>query len=152
MKNPQILAAVLLIVGLGAGFFGGMQYQKSQRSSGFIQSGGPGGQNGAGRRFGGGAGGNGGRVVGQIISSDSNSITVKLQDGSSKIVVVPASAAINKAAQGSKADLTTGTTVAVFGTSNSDGSVTASNVQINPMMRPGGESPRPSSSPSASGY
>ena len=48
---------------------------------------------------------------------------------------------INKAAAATKADLTVGQRVAVFGTTNTDGSVTAANVQLNPMMRgPGGPS------------
>ncbi len=136
--NKNTIAAVLLIVGLGAGFFGGMQYQKSKAPT--TQAGQLGG---AGRGSFQGRNG-GGRVVGKIISSDNKAITVKLQDGSSKIVLLTSSVTINKAATGSVSDLQTGTTVAVFGSTNSDGSVTAQNVQINPMMRPGGSaSPQP---------
>lgn len=148
MKNNAIvIALVALLVGGGLGFFGGMQYQKGQRSAAFGQFGG-----GFGARGGSGAGGgrfrNGNGAVGTVLSVDNNSITVKLNDGSSKIVLLTSSTNINKAAQATVSDLAVGTTVAAFGTTNSDGSITATNVQVNPMMRgPGG----PSGSSGASG-
>ncbi len=124
------------VVGAG-GFFAGMQYQKMQRQN----------MAGMGNRGQFGMRGRGmGATVGQIISQDDKSITVKMQDGSSKIILISGSTAINKAATGSKSDLQNGTTVAVFGMSNSDGSVTAQSVQINPMMRFGAGA-RPSGSP-----
>lgn len=138
MKNFNIAIAVLLVVvGLGAGFFGGMQYQKNQAGTGtarvFNRNG----------RFGMGGNQNGMAVVGQILSSDSGSITVKERDGSSKIVLIPANATITKNVNGSNTDLTNGQNVAVFGSSNSDGSVTASNVQLNPMIRGASDSAQP---------
>lgn len=71
----------------------------------------------------------------RFISSDDKSITVKLQDGSSKIVLLTDTTSISKSTEGSKSDLKTGEKVAVFGTENSDGSVTAQNVQLNPILR-----------------
>lgn len=136
MKNINAIAIVLLLIGLGGGFFAGMQYQKTQKNMG---------QNGQrgnlaqGRRFG---GQNGSRpVAGEILSSDDKSITVKLQDGSSKIVLVSDKTQINKAATASKVDLKVGEKVAVFGSDNSDGSVTALNIQLNPQFRAGMGSP-----------
>ena len=82
---------------------------------------------------GGGAGarGNGGgAVAGSIVSADASSITVKTSDGSTKIVLVPGSTTIAKTQPGTMADLTTGQTVIVTGTSNSDGTVTATRVQV----------------------
>ena len=84
---------------------------------------------------------NGNAVVGEILSKDDTSITVKLTDGSSKIVVLSSNTVINKAAIATKNDLTTGERVAVFGTVNSDGSVTAQDIQLNPQMRFGGQRP-----------
>jgi hypothetical protein len=66
---------------------------------------------------------------------DDKSITVKLQDGSTKIVILSDTTSFSTSSTGSKSDLKTGDTVAAFGTPNSDGSVTAQNVQINPMFR-----------------
>lgn len=73
-------------------------------------------------------------VSGEIISSDDKSITVKLQDGSSKIVLFSDKTTINKASEGSKDDLKTGEKVVAYGTENSDGSITAANIQLNPMF------------------
>ncbi len=74
-----------------------------------------------------GAGGN--MTSGSIVSSDANSMTVKLTDGSTKIVLFSDSTTISVSKDGSSADLTAGQTVRVNGTTNSDGSITASNIQ-----------------------
>ena len=113
MKNSAIVMVVLiLIVGVGA-FYGGMKYQSSQTpASNFRQGGGGRGQ--GGQR-------NGGRpVMGEILNADDKSITVKMQDGSSKIVVLSDSTQINKSDTAVKSDLKTGEKVAVFGSDNSD--------------------------------
>jgi len=138
-NNILVIIVIVAIVASGAAFFGGMKYQESKRPQ-FGNGQGPRNQfqQGAGARQ-----GQGFRPVsGEIISQDDKSITVKLQDGSSKIVILSETTSINKAEQGSKEDLKTGEQVAVFGTENSDGSVTAQNVQLNPQFRgmPGGSS------------
>jgi hypothetical protein len=133
MKNNLIITAVLVVlVGVGA-FYGGIKYQASKAPSfarQFAQQGniprGGNTPNGARQGF--------RPVDGEITSSDSNSITVKMADGSSKIVILTDSTAINKADTATKSDLTTGAKVAVFGTDNSDGSVTAQSIQINPAF------------------
>jgi hypothetical protein len=130
--NSKILMVVVAIVLVAAGFFGGMQYQKSQVPS-FA-----GGQEGFRQRMMGQGqeqrtGQNFNSVRGSILSIDANTMTVKLQDGSSKIVVLSSSTTYMKEAAISKGDLKTGDTIMVIGASNSDGSVTAQNVQINPI-------------------
>ena len=151
MKSNVILIAILaLVIGGAAGAYGGIQYQKSQRpafgggSAGFAARAGGAGASGGVR------GRNGNGAVGTILSVDSNSITVKMNDGSSKIVLLTGTTAINKAATAAVSDLTTGETVSAFGTTNTDGSITATNVQINPLMRgPGSPSGTPGASNSA---
>jgi hypothetical protein len=138
MKSIKPLYVVIIAVLVGAAaFFGGMQYQKMQRpnfaqfgNGQFARQGGQGGQ--INRRFG---QNGGGAVAGEITSQDDKSITVKMPDGSSKIVILSSTTSINKQATGSKDDLKTGERVAVFGQSNSDGSVTAQSIQLNPAMR-----------------
>ncbi len=131
MKNNIVVIVILaLLVGGGAGFFVGSQYQKSQRPS-FGQFGTRDGS--AVGRVGVGRNGNG--AAGTILSVDANSMTVKLADGGSKIVLLTGSTSINKATEGTVTDLTVGERVSAFGTTNTDGSITATNVQINPVMR-----------------
>lgn len=138
MKNNQIfLVLVLLAVVVGA-FYGGMKYQQNQSMS--LNGGGniPNGIRGMGREGVGIAGNrNGGfrPVNGDIISADSTSITVKLPDGSSRIVLITDKTTINKAAAATKVDLISGEKVAVFGNTNADGSVTAQSIQLNPVSR-----------------
>lgn len=152
-KNSiMITVVVAIVVGL-LGFYGGMQYQKSQRGSAASFAGGQPGQYGAMRQGGaggqngfraGGRGGFGGASMGEIISVDANSVTLKLQDGSSKIVNVSDKTTISKTDTASKSDLKAGDKIAAFGTPNSDGSIDAQNIQLNPMFRMGGQGARPS--------
>lgn len=145
--NKTWVPIVLLLIGLGAGFYGGMQYRNYQLSKArgnfaagngtqrFIGQNGqrPGGQNGEFRN---------GAVAGSILSMDDKSITVKLNDGSTKIVLFSDSTTYNNTVTAAKTDLKVGDNVAVFGTPNSDGSVTAQSVQLNPEFR-FGASPAP---------
>lgn len=136
MKNNLIITVIIGVVAAGVGFFGGTKYQESKQPVSNRQFGngsGGGGQGGVGQYRGGRAGG--GQVVGEIISMDDKSITIKLQDGSSKIVLLSDTTSINKSSAGSKSDLKTGERVGVFGATNSDGSVTAQNIQLNPNFR-----------------
>ena len=134
MKNNNLLALALvaLVVG-GAAFFGGMKYQESKQLANMAQVRG---QLGARGGMGSGARIGSRGVTGEIIASDDKTVTVKLADGSSKIVILASNVTINKATQGSKDDLKMGIRVSVFGTENADGSVTAQNIQLNPMLRP----------------
>jgi len=130
-NNSMIITIVLAAVFALGGFFAGMQYQKSQRIT--IGAGQFAGRFGAGR----GAGANGTALRGQIISADNGSITVKLADGSSKIILFSNSTNVTEATSAGTQALQNGKQVMVFGTSNSDGSVTAQSIQLNPLTRRG---------------
>jgi len=132
--NKQIITIIIVIAVGALGFFGGMKYQESKSVS---------------NRFGGdfqnmrgqqSSGQNQVRrsgfrpVVGEIINQDESSITVKLTDDSSKIVLLSEKTTYNKAETATKTDLKKGERVNVFGTENTDGSVTAQNIQLNPML------------------
>ena len=127
-KKHTIITTGAAIVFAAAGFFGGIKYQQAKAAKMFSARAGQfnGQAGGAGRR-----GGQGGDFVGgSVISKDEKSITVKAQDGGSKIVLLAPSTSIGKTATGTVEDLTIGAMVIVSGSANSDGSVTASNIQI----------------------
>ncbi len=142
--GPISTTAIALCVAIGAaGFFGGMKYESYQTSKNRqAMMGQFGGQrpNGASGQFAGqrgsgrGVGGNR-PVAGEILSTDGKTMTVKMVDGSTKIIVLSEKVSINKASQAAKEDLKTGEKVSVFGTENSDGSLTAVNIQLNPVFR-----------------
>jgi hypothetical protein len=74
-------------------------------------------------------------ITGEVISKDDKSITVKTQDGGSKIIILSNTTIYSKTSEGTIQDITVGENVGVFGTENSDKSMTAQNVQINPQFQ-----------------
>jgi hypothetical protein len=160
MKPWLIALVVIVVIAVGVGgFFGGkavgggaptlaeatevLQSATPEEMQKALQgSGGTGGlfgdRTGTGRTGGAGApgaGGAGGFVSGSVISQDSDSITVKLTDGSTKIVLVSGSTSINVSQTGTATDLAVGKDVTVTGSTNSDGSVTATRIQIGTLPR-----------------
>lgn len=150
MKNKQkhiiMMVALLVIIGISA-FFGGTKYQQRKSMKGFnrqdfaVQGRGQGMGQGMGQGTGASdATKNRGQTpgfrqtVGEIISADDKSITVKLADGSSKIILISDSTTINQSTAAAKTDLKVGTKVAVMGDQTTDGSVTGRNIEINPHV------------------
>jgi len=137
MKKPHYIYIVIIgILLVGAAFYGGMQYQNmsSGSNSNFRRGQGLTGANSNSR-----AGGN--FTTGQIVSSDAQSLTVQLANGSTKIVFYTDKTPMAKQTPATVADLKTGETVMIGTTTNPDGSVTARTIQIGQILaagRPGG--------------
>jgi len=140
-KNKAIIiTTIIVLVATGVGFYGGIQYQKSQKVK--APSGFQGGlQNGSGKTTEIGKNGagevarNGNQpIYGEITSIDDTGIMVKTADGGSKIVIFSSSTKVNKTTEGSKSDLTKGATVMVIGTTGTDGTITAQTVSIGDQL------------------
>ncbi|MFC1790248.1 DUF5666 domain-containing protein [Patescibacteria group bacterium] len=137
-QNNYLPVVVLVVLAAGVGFLGGKKYQQSktpsradfQRRMGASHNGGMMGQT-AGTEV----------VRGEVISQDGQTVTVKLQDESSKLVLVSQNTAINKASQGSVEDLEAGQQVMIFGQKNEDGSVSATSIQVGMGFRSGMNEP-----------
>lgn len=135
MNRNQIIGGVaILVVVAGGAFYAGTSYGKSQQplrggaAGQFFVNGAAGGQPGrAGRSAG------GGFTAGSIVSSGNGSISILQQNGSStEIVLIGPSTQILKSVVGGASDLTIGTDVTVTGTTNSDGSLSATSIQLRP--------------------
>lgn len=128
-KKIAITTVIVALISLGIGFFGGIQYQKSQRPTGFSNRTQEGVPSGSGIPGGDRMGGRGDQPVsGEITSIDDESITVKTQDGGSKIITISSSTKINIAKEGAISDLAEGDTVMIIGITNTDGTVSATSV------------------------
>ncbi len=139
-KIILIFIAIALVVGGGA-FYGGMKYGQNSWRSGFqnFDNLSPQQRQQMGGAFRGNNGGNNGLAIGEIIAKDDKSITVKLSNGSSKIVFFSDSTQISKSVSGSSSDLSSGKTVSVNGTANQDGSITAQSIQLRMSQMPTGQ-------------
>lgn len=122
---------VILIVA----FYSGIQYEKSKVPSfangfrGGMMQGTYGGASGrSGRMM------NGGFASGDILSKDDTSLTLKLKNGGSEIILLSDKTQVVKTDQGALTDLAVGQSLTVNGTVNSDGSLTAESIQIRPAM------------------
>ena len=152
-KQYMVWGLRVIIVGVG-GFFGGRKYENSTLvSQGLLRgagingnvAGGPMGAGRGGNRSGGPAalGANGGDVTsGDVTAKDATSITLKMRDGSSKIVFVSGSTTVGKSDPGTLSDISVGQTVMVNGKSNADGSLNAQGIQIRPAQPSGQPQPQ----------
>lgn len=149
MKTNQIVVVtVLLVIFSTASFFAGTKYQQSKITTNFgnqkmLNDG-----SGLGQGIGRGMGNNTDtdtvknrgqiagfrQTIGEIISLDEKSITVKMADGSSKIILISDSTIINQSVAATKNDLKVGLQVAIRGNQNTDGSVSSSDIEINPHI------------------
>jgi len=146
-KLLSVAITVAIVVGGGA-FYGGMKYaqgrsprgnfanltpEQRQQFMANVSGGFRGGADHGGEGGSGGFRGGSGFTAGEIISKDDKSITVKIQDGGSKIVFYSDTTEVSKFTSGALRDLEVGKTVTVNGQTNSDGSVIAQTIQIRPI-------------------
>jgi hypothetical protein len=82
-------------------------------------------------------------VTGDIISKDDKSVTVKTQNGGSKVVFFTTGTEFGKFTTGNETDLELGKSISVTGKTNQDGSVAAQSIQIRPAVQ-NSQSPAPS--------
>lgn len=144
IKKWQIAAvAAVVVIAVGVGcLFAGHAWGASGSSDNSTQVAGDGNgqfRPGDGSLPYGGSGGAGGRgggnmVSGSIISVDSSSITVKTSYGSTKIVLLAGSTTISLSTKGSAADLKTGANAIISGTTNTDGTVTATSIRLGDVI------------------
>jgi hypothetical protein len=116
----HIMWAIVAIIALVGGIFYGKSGTSSATARGSYAS--------STRSAAGRAGG--GFVSGQIISVDSNSLTVSLANGNSQVVFYSSSTQVMKPTIVPASNLAAGTRVMIGGTPNSDGSLTAQSIQV----------------------
>jgi hypothetical protein len=144
-----IMIAIAVVVGVGA-FFGGhltagggtptpaeamkviQNLTQEQRAQLAQNGGGLGGTTGGTgpARTGTRANGAGGFTTGSIVSKDAGSITIKTSDGNSKIILYSSSTSISETKDTTIDALTVGEDVTVTGSTNSDGTVTATRITL----------------------
>ena len=144
MKQNTIILVVILMLVVGGGSFGvGYKVAEGKNSVGtFARNGsmmgnrlndGSGRGTGQGQQAGGMMRGNR-QIAGEIIALDDKTMTIKMVDGSSKIILLSSTMDISKSVEAPKTDLKVGSKVAVFGTQNTDGSQTATTVELDPKF------------------
>ncbi len=131
-KTYQIVLVV--IVSFTLGFYGGGVYQDSNTSAGMTE------QSERQMRFQGGANGSprgmsrSPLLTGEVIAKDDTSLTLKLRDGGSKIVFYSPKTTTTKTATTSVNEIVLGAIISVNGNANTDGSLTANAIQLNPLF------------------
>lgn len=139
MNKKIIIMVAAVIVSGGLGFLAGDKIgiqssnSRKQNQAGNFQNNRGTGQIGSAM---GSRGINGGMVSGEILNVDGQSVTVKLQNGGSKIVLISDNTNVMKSVPTDKNDIKTGENVTIIGKTNNDGSVSADSIQIHPATAP----------------
>lgn len=142
-KKIIIILAVLIIIVGGGSFYGGMKFGQNQKPAfangqgrGFADLS-PADRQARAEQFGGQAGagagrGMGGFTSGELLTKDTNSFTIKLPSGGSKMIIFATSTSVLKSSPGALSDLQVGDTLMISGQANPDGSITAGSIQVRP--------------------
>ena len=151
--NKTTIFIVALIVATSSAFYGGMTFAKKrsagnratnnfqnlrnlspeERQKRLSEMGVAGGR---GFRGGSNSGNAGSRPVsGEILSQNKDGFTIKLRNGSTKIIFTSASTTITKSTAGNTNDITKNATVIITGNQNPDGSYGAKTIQLLPKIK-----------------
>jgi len=140
MQNKKIIAGIVIaVIIVGLSFWLGFHYGQGQNKivaldrQGFNQN----------PRTGARGSMNGGFISGSILARDDKSLTVELRNGGnkdsqnvgSKIVLFSPTTSIDKSVTGTSTDLAVGNQVTVIGTTNPDGSISATSIQIKGALK-----------------
>jgi hypothetical protein len=130
MKKRIVLLAVISVVIIGFSFFGGMKYGESKSPLGSFTGANFRGEAGLPSSSGSPVRSGNGTLNGEIVSLADGSLIIKIQDGSSKIVLFSGATEVSEMITGSIRDIKAGRIAMVSGTQNSDGSYTAKTIQL----------------------
>ena len=130
----HIVWLVVAIIALGGGYLWGKTAGMGGGRAGFA---GAGAFSSSTRRMASGTT-SGGFVAGQITAIDQSSITLQLPNGSSEVVFYSSSTPVSEPTTVSVSVLEVGTKIAIGGTGNSDGSLTAQTIQVQTGNSAGG--------------
>jgi hypothetical protein len=75
-----------------------------------------------------------GATVGEVSAKDDNSITIKMSNGSSRIIILSGNTTYRIASETGLDKVEVGTKVAAFGETGNDGNITATSIEINPLV------------------
>jgi hypothetical protein len=138
-RNTWILVIVVAIVFAGGGYLIGKQSAASTAATGASAYAGRAGTAGYAGRAGGFSGAGGGATTGTIVATANGSFTIQLPTSTSttattgtKIVLFDNTTMVNELESVPATSLAVGQSVVVTGTANSDGSVTATSIQVRP--------------------
>jgi hypothetical protein len=138
-KKTIISVAAAIITSGGLGFITGSNLDKKESSNvrkeqiGDFQNMRGTGQ--VGSAIPGGKGMGGGMVSGEVLSIDGQSITIKIQNGGSKIVLVPDDVKVTKSVSTDRSDIKQGENITVIGKANGNDSISAESIQIRPLAK-----------------
>ena len=123
--NREILFLIILILVATTAFYVGMKYQQSKMPQGvFFQGGGQTAQ--ARERM----------LSGEVISKDEKSLTLKLPNGSIRIIFLSEKTEFLKMTEGNLNDIEAGKQIMIIGNQTTEGAFVAEQIQLSPRIIP----------------